>query len=120
MTQNTTPQTSQPQAQPASSPGGSKPYCRKLKPRAPKRAGQARKRRPTARGPSEAPAHMATKKPARPPNVPRSIAADVPSGHVVSMTYGPPSAQNPPMSMTARWPKKRSVMPAARPATPRR
>ncbi len=52
--------------------------------------------------------------------MPSSMTIGTPSGQVVSMTYGPPSAHIPPTSITARIPRKRRVIPAATPAMPTR
>jgi hypothetical protein len=48
------------------------------------------------------------------------VVATTASGHSTAISYGPPEAQKPPRSITARIPNQSRVMQNASPATPTR
>jgi hypothetical protein len=62
--------------------------------------------------PSWAPNQTTSPAEAKSPNIPTSIANGTPVGQGCALTYGPPSAQAPPTSMTARIPRYRRVIAA--------
>ena len=55
-----------------------------------------------------------------PPKIDSGVVAMTASGHSTAISYGPPEAQNPPRSITARMPSHSRAMQNASPAMPRR
>src|SRR5262245_64499114 len=106
------------QLQTQSSPGGKKPYWRKFQPSEMKRAGQARNTSPIQPAPSPAPPHSISPTDRMPPRIDSGVEAITASGQTTSISYGPPDAQKPPTSSTARIPHHNKVRLKARPATP--
>ena len=117
MATNSTPQISQPHARP-SPPGGAMPYSRKFQPSDRKSAGQAKKTAAWYGPPIGDPRQIISPPNRNRPGMASIISSGTPSGQCVWISYGPPSAQKPPMSSTARMPSQMSAIHATRPATP--